>query len=838
MKVFKLFVFFLVASLLFLEVSFAYTLKVVAKVDVIGKPLSNVAINVDKTGKVTNSKGEATFDVKEGNHSIYVYLLANRWFSHVWDKDCNGKGYWLDSFEGWHYLHPYHFSVSNDKEIIVFYRANVKIEELNYDGKAITGRLIDEEGNPLIKKGSFHFSCSKPEDSNSITVDRKVLLYATRDRMITRSVSWKELYPNEKWEKIGEVKADENGYFYFPSNLSTDVKSIAAVYVSNNPYYSNATTIIPNCHYFREVSFWCSGSLPNNKVQVGDKCEVKIDFYPLDIFNTCYKDAKSFSVVIYGNEEGIEKIPSKTDNECDIGPNGDMDLSAFLLPASYQPLGPINYLYNSTEIQEIPEVCLGKSVKIYKIEFYVDGKLHHSFKTDKEIKFSKYPGRDSEPSLEISYPPYVIIGDEIKVEAIGNDDHILKYIKIRIYEDDRLFDEKVCEINNKSGKCEWKYIPSKETKFRIEGIVEDDQGQKTQEPKYALYLVLVCPPPYMEDSVCVEYTRERFECKRIEHSPVCLRDNPTLFKDVCCEKGWKIGIYGNVVKCYKTIDCEKIEYKPIKCSENTAARWVIKDKKCVINFTIIEECSKEVSRCMGDEACNLTCPQTIGQDTPICCKGICMCGGIENSSYPLTCNDGIDNDCDGYTDSSDPGCIGKEKSITVSLPEGWSLISAPLKNFEVNTDCSYYPSLWYWNPSDKKWIKINSLKEMEPGKSYWIYSYSPCSIVFKGEEIEIQDFPYLEKGFNMVGSLSKEVNFFELKNCNILAIYEYSDNTWYKYIPSEGKWYRYSPYLKEYVEFKEKENKLIPGRGYWFKVEDRCKLSLEEFGEEPPQIPE
>jgi len=62
-------------------------------------------------------------------------------------------------------------------------------------------------------------------------------------------------------------------------------------------------------------------------------------------------------------------------------------------------------------------------------------------------------------------------------------------------------------------------------------------------------------------------------------------------------------------------------------------------------------------KCEKDWDCRfLVCNEGIGKDTPICCNNKCVCGGVEDKKLPQTCQDKIDNDCNGFADADDPKC--------------------------------------------------------------------------------------------------------------------------------------------------------------------------------------
>jgi hypothetical protein len=151
-----------------------YELKVEAQVDILGLPLENVNIVVDTQSKPTNSKGISTFFLTPGNYQLSVpNRIGSRGFTHFWDHNCSeNTGNWLDDPSN-----PYPFEMfGHNKTITAWYKVLTQITDLNYDGSTIRGKLLDENNNPLIQQGGYHPTCTPPDVSNIVPVDRDIKL--------------------------------------------------------------------------------------------------------------------------------------------------------------------------------------------------------------------------------------------------------------------------------------------------------------------------------------------------------------------------------------------------------------------------------------------------------------------------------------------------------------------------------------------------------------------------------------------------------------------------------------------------------------------------------------
>ncbi|MDI6825827.1 MAG: hypothetical protein QMD36_01370 [Candidatus Aenigmarchaeota archaeon] len=197
-----------------------HPLAVEALVDVVDKPLEGLRIKVNGESKSTDSSGIAFFKLTPGTFGVEVEMTKDsRYFSHFWDHDCDGFDNWLDISSN-----PYSFEMrERTRTITAFYRAFTKIEGLSYNGSYIEGKLLDENGNPLLKLGYACRSCGncKMED-----IDRKVSF---------------EYYDGD-WHFISIVDALDDGSFSQEWNFVPGASKIRASYSPSNWYYSSSSS--------------------------------------------------------------------------------------------------------------------------------------------------------------------------------------------------------------------------------------------------------------------------------------------------------------------------------------------------------------------------------------------------------------------------------------------------------------------------------------------------------------------------------------------------------------------------------------------------------------------
>ena len=203
-------------------------LRVEAKIDFLQNPpsLSGLRIDIDGVVKYTDG-GSVTLYPSPGDHNIRAYNFGMREFSHFFDSDCNGNGYYLDTK-----INPYGFTMyGKSRTITLFYKVLTQIANLNYDGTKITGKLLDEgnPGNPLIERGGSHPTCSDPTTGT---------VYIHPNRNVKLS------YYDGTWKEIGSADSSlTDGFFNLPWVCPVGTTKIRAEYIptSTNWFYSGKT---------------------------------------------------------------------------------------------------------------------------------------------------------------------------------------------------------------------------------------------------------------------------------------------------------------------------------------------------------------------------------------------------------------------------------------------------------------------------------------------------------------------------------------------------------------------------------------------------------------------
>jgi uncharacterized protein YxjI len=227
---------------------FPCKLTVNTQTDIGETPLSGVEVNVSDgvinrkiTKNTTGPSAIAEFLLSATFlhiHNITVNnLFDSRSFSHFWDHDCNtmNVGYWLDT-DG----NPYNFNICRDKNITVQYKAFTKITDFNFDfsvSPTISGKLLDEDDNPIIKQGHTQPTCTPP-DGKIISVNRNVTL---------------EYYKCYKgscdWHYIGAINSSLiDGSWSYDWGCACNATKLRVNYTPTNWYYMpNSTEISIIC---------------------------------------------------------------------------------------------------------------------------------------------------------------------------------------------------------------------------------------------------------------------------------------------------------------------------------------------------------------------------------------------------------------------------------------------------------------------------------------------------------------------------------------------------------------------------------------------------------------
>ena len=142
-----------------------YELTFKAQVDVTEYALQGVQVNVDGVINNTQADGTVTYQLPTGPHTMSVQSQSDsRQFSHFWDHDCDNFGNYYDTSGS--PFGTYTFKMFNkDKNITAQYKTFTNITDsagnpgFEYDGTKISGKLLDEYGNPIGQTGGKAPTC-------------------------------------------------------------------------------------------------------------------------------------------------------------------------------------------------------------------------------------------------------------------------------------------------------------------------------------------------------------------------------------------------------------------------------------------------------------------------------------------------------------------------------------------------------------------------------------------------------------------------------------------------------------------------------------------------------
>jgi hypothetical protein len=113
-----------------------------------------------------------------------------------------------------------------NKNITIWYKIFTKIKDLNYDGSNITGKLLDEKNETLVKQGYICPTCTN--------------ISSTRD--VNRNVTL-EYYNSSTsmWQTITTVDTLDDGSFLHTWTCPAGTTKIRASYTPLNWYYANTS---------------------------------------------------------------------------------------------------------------------------------------------------------------------------------------------------------------------------------------------------------------------------------------------------------------------------------------------------------------------------------------------------------------------------------------------------------------------------------------------------------------------------------------------------------------------------------------------------------------------
>jgi len=577
-------------------------LRVEAKIDFLQNPpsLSGLRIDIDGVATYTDG-GSVTLYPSSGDHNIRAYNFGMREFSHSFDSDCNGNGNYLDIK-----TNPYGFTMyEKSRTITLFYKVLTQIANLNYDGTKITGKLLGEDNNPIIERGSSHPSCSDPNTGTVyIHPNRNVDLYYSYDgvswnyngsvesSLTDGSFSYAWICPAGVTKIKAVYKPTNENWFYSGITIEKDV-SCGAVITSTTttvPGGTTTTTTVPPTGCIELIGYSAESkgftvycSLPGGICQQGDGIQ---GLLKMNMLNPC---ANTPQVTIEMKDSGCDKT--------------------YTFSASrYYCSGAAFCGYEfSWAFPELPTECLGKTVMIT-----VSSEGASASKTG--IKLSNDARRDEKPSMNRmgDWSPSIIFPtDQVSYTSYADDDKGLKEIQIQSLTSNGWQVVKSCPVSGTSASCQYTSGPySLGTSICLRGNATDIKNQVPIPDFLGTKADCrdVCNPPsetdggknYNVKGNCTSVNEGSSGCGSSIDSDFCPFDGP---KGYCCNalpgQYWSVSSVsddGTTVCCRRNSplrsgSCD--ETKTINC-KNVLAESYINGRECAIEFY---DCSSQGKIC-------------------------------------------------------------------------------------------------------------------------------------------------------------------------------------------------------------------------------------------------
>ncbi|MBW2989424.1 putative metal-binding motif-containing protein [Candidatus Woesearchaeota archaeon] len=224
--------------------------------------------------------------------------------------------------------------------------------------------------------------------------------------------------------------------------------------------------------------------------------------------------------------------------------------------------------------------------------------------------------------------------------------------------------------------------------------------------------------------------------------------------------------------CQKT-ECDHLDSSAAGCYGGTYRDYSDMLNECKVDFTCTKKTCTSYSEIITDNDGD-------GYDTE--CDNDCDDSNPDASpGAEEICYNGIDDDCNGYTDMDDPECMGKHM---ISLKKGWNLVSIPvissnkiienpdLSNANVNKIAALKKGEWKLYDGTSN----SNLEELFNHDGFWISLEEDTPILVDDAEEEVTSFS-LARGWNLIGYPSFEEKdimlLFSDVMDNILKIYVY-----------------------------------------------------------------
>lgn len=149
-------------------------------------------------------------------------------------------------------------------------------------------------------------------------------------------------------------------------------------------------------------------------------------------------------------------------------------------------------------------------------------------------------------------------------------------------------------------------------------------------------------------------------------------------------------------------------------------------------------------------------------------------------------------------------------TVPMDLPEGWSMISLPLKLYSVVKCSELFPDavILYGYENEVGYVRVREEDKLEVGRGYWILMDQNQSYLLTGQPVQLYTLPVYDDGWAMIGGYTCPAQALS-DNSSIVVIYGYV----------RGKGYQ-----------RISESEIEPGKGYWIffnNVMDQAELRVE-----------
>ncbi|MGA1864790.1 MAG: hypothetical protein ACMUHX_06975 [bacterium] len=146
------------------------------------------------------------------------------------------------------------------------------------------------------------------------------------------------------------------------------------------------------------------------------------------------------------------------------------------------------------------------------------------------------------------------------------------------------------------------------------------------------------------------------------------------------------------------------------------------------------------------------------------------------------------------------------KTIEISFPEGWSMISLPMQPNDASLSVLFPEAeVVYKFEKESGYVRVKRNEDLQIGEGYWILFNKNQSYVISGNTICSYDKTIHSNGWEMIGGCTFQARAL-VDNGNIKVIYSFVQG-------------------KGYIRLPESED-LMSGKGYWILIEDITEKAL------------